>query len=102
MTAETNDLPVWKEQTYTLIFPIGDMKTLTFREPNGEALEAMEDLAIPEGAKPTIKQTIAIISILSGVDTATIKKFNQRDILGAGEAMVPLLSEEPDQNATDI
>ncbi len=95
MSAETNVLPVWAEIKHPLIFPVGDLKELTFREPNGEALEAIEDLGVEDGKAPTVRQTIGIISALSGVPVETIRKFNQRDIEGAANACVPLLGAEP-------
>jgi hypothetical protein len=94
MTAENNPVPVWKEITYPLIFPIGDLKTLTFREPNGEVLEIIDELGIEEGKAPSVRQTIAIISALSGEPIEAIRKLNQRDIEGAANASVPLLGGE--------
>ncbi|TBG03774.1 hypothetical protein [Rhizobium leguminosarum] len=88
---ENDDLPKWAESKFGLTFPVGDLKELAFVEPNGEALEAIEGVGLEEGKNPTIKQTIAIISILSTQPIDVIRKMNQRDIKGAAEAMVPLL-----------
>jgi len=98
MTAENNALPVWKEIKFPLLFPVDDLKELTFREPNGEVLEIIDDLGIEEGKAPTIRQTIAIISALSSVPIEVIRKLNQRDIEGAANASVPLLGGEAGTN----
>lgn len=86
-------MPVWKTVAYTLLFPVGEVKELTFVEPDGEKLEAIDGLGLPEeeGKNPTIKQVNAMISILSGQPIEVIRKMNNRDIKAASEAMVPLL-----------
>lgn len=98
MNAETNSAPaaeadalVWKTVTYPLLFPVGDVKELIFREPNGEELEAIDELGLQEGVDPNIRQVNQIIRILSGQSIDIVRKMNKRDIEGASKAMVPLL-----------
>ncbi|EPE98441.1 phage tail assembly protein [Rhizobium grahamii] len=97
---DSSSLPAWATITYPLIFPVGDLTTLTFSEPNGEALEAIDELGIEEGKTPSVRQTMGLISALSGVPVETIRKFNQRDIKGAANALVPLVTGEPETSAS--
>lgn len=100
MTAENNALPVWKEIKFPLTFPVGDLKELVFSEPNGEVLEAIDELGMEEGKNPSIRQTIGLISALSGIPRETILKLNQRDILGAANACAPLVGGEAVTNGS--
>lgn len=94
------NLPAWATVTYPLIFPVGDLTTLKFREPTGEVLEVIDELGIEEGRTPSVRQTIDLISALSGVPVETIRKLNQRDIKGAANALVPLVGEEPETSGS--
>jgi hypothetical protein len=95
---ENANMPAWAEIKLSLTFPIDGFDSLTFREPNGEALEAIENLGIEPGSAPTIGQTMGIISALSGLHIDDIRKLNHRDIKAASEVMVPLLSGEEVEN----
>lgn len=101
MNAETNSAVAWGEARYTLLFPIpveggAQISELVFREPDGEALEAIDELGIKEGPdeKPTMKQINALLSIMSGQPIEIIRKMNKRDIMGASEKFAPLLEDE--------
>ncbi|TBB53791.1 phage tail assembly protein [Rhizobium ruizarguesonis] len=87
----TADAAPWKTIVYPLTFPVGDLTALTFREPDGETLEAIEDIGLEDGKAPKIKQINALVSILSGVPIEAVRKMHQSDIKAASEAMVPLL-----------
>lgn len=86
----------WGTVTYPLIHPIpvdGGLKLMeiVFSEPNGEALEAIDELGMDEGKSPTIKQTLGLIRALSGQPKAITDKMHALDIKGASEAVGPLL-----------
>jgi hypothetical protein len=88
--------PVWGEQTYTLLFPIplDDGNTVTklvFREPNGEALEAIDELGVVEGKKPTVRQALGMVRALANVPKVVTDRMHQMDITRAMEAVGPLL-----------
>lgn len=101
MNAETNSAVAWGEARYPLLFPVpvdggAQISELVFREPDGEALEAIDELGIKEGPneQPSIKQINMLISILSGQPIEIVRKMNKRDIEGASKAFAPLLAED--------
>lgn len=85
----------WGVNSVPLEFPVklGDqtISEITLREPNGEALEAIDDLGLKEGEAPSMRQTLALIRILSGVGKSVTDKMHARDIAKVGEALGPLL-----------
>jgi hypothetical protein len=96
MNAETDKPDVWAETTYFLLFPVtvegaDKVASLTFSEPNGEQLEAIDDIGLEEGANPKIGQIMTMISIMSGTPIETVRKMHAKDIKGAAEAFSPLL-----------
>ena len=99
MNAEQNS---WGVSPLKLKFPVtteaGTITEIIMREPNGEALEAIDDLNMQEGERPTMRQTLALIRILSGISKDVTDKMHRDDIMGAMEALGPLL--EPGAKAS--
>lgn len=89
---------IWKTVTHTLAYPvmIGDKRTsaVTLREPDVDALEAIEELGIEEGGQPKISQLRGMIAAMSDVSNEVIGKMHRDDLTGLGELLVPLLGEE--------
>lgn len=95
MTAEETP-NVWKEVTYTLKFPVSlgngtSVTSITFREPNGEALEAIDALGMEPGSNPTTSQGLGVIRALSGTQKEVTNKLHIKDIAGMMEVITPLL-----------
>lgn len=89
--------PVWAETSYPLLFPIAleggvELRRLLFREPNGEVLEAIEELGLTDGKDPTIKQALGLIRAMSGQPKAVTDRMHKKDIMGASEILAPLLA----------
>jgi len=88
---------VWPTFTHPLKFPVpaiegrDQVKEVTLREPDVDALEAIEAAGFEEGKKPTLKQVRVIITALSGLDDAIIGKLHRDDFTALGAHIVPLL-----------
>lgn len=90
--------PMWAEVKLTLSHPIetaeGMLSEITLREPDVEALERIDDLAMTEGQRLRVAQVRGIIAALSGQPDDVIKKLHKGDFAAIGEAAVPLLAED--------
>lgn len=90
----------WRETTFPLKHPIpqgGDkppIDKVTLREPDGGALEQIDNLGLEEGKPMKVGQINGIIAALSGLPIDTVRKFHQVDIRDLGEAAAPLLEPE--------
>jgi hypothetical protein len=86
----------WKTITHTLTHPINcagkTYDRITLREPDVDALEAIEELGLEEGAKMGIKQLRGVIVALCDLDDAAIGKMHRTDLMAMGELIAPLLS----------
>ena len=87
--------PKWEEFTHPLLYPVPTegqtLASVTFREPDGEALEAIDNLNLDPGKPMRVSQVLGIIAALSGIPIDTVRKFHARDIRALGEAASPLL-----------
>jgi len=87
----------WKSDTVTLDVPvpaIGAPDTLltqiTVREPTAAMLEEIEKIGAAN-AELTVKVTIEVIALMSGLDRKQIAELSARDLLKVGRAVNPLL-----------
>jgi hypothetical protein len=90
------ELPRWVETTHKLKFAVklGDepaVTSITLREPDIEALEAIEALDVTEGTRMTVKQTKAVICALSGQPPEVIGKLHRDDYIALVEITAPLV-----------
>lgn len=65
---------------------------ITLREPDVDALEAIEELGLKEGAKMGVKELRGVIGALSDFDDATVGKMHRTDMMAVGDIIAPLLS----------
>ncbi len=98
MTPEkpASDAPSWPETTVTLLHPVTgpdgeQIASLTFREPDVEALEKIEDIDAKEGEKIKVRHLRVIAAALSRQPDDVIRKINARDFGKVSEALVPFL-----------
>lgn len=93
----------WKKATHVLKYPVTvdgkEHVTVTMREPDVDALEAIEDLGIEENRNPTIKQVRGMITALADMPSAVIGKLHRDDLTALGELLAPLLDGEADEAA---
>lgn len=94
--ASDNAAPIWPEAHVDLDHPIpdgkgGEIKRITFREPDVEALETMEELELVRGEPLKIRHLRIISAALSRLPNETIKKINSRDFTRLAEALAPFL-----------
>jgi hypothetical protein len=91
----------WKTQTHTLAHPIkvGDreIKTVTMREPDIDALEAIEELDIEQGKPLKVKHMRGIIVALSDLTHEEAGKLHRDDLAGLGEFIAPLLGDQDEE-----
>lgn len=89
---------VWKKSTHVLKYPVTvdgkEHAAVTLREPDVDALEAIEELGISESGNPTIKQMRGMIVALADVPSAVIGKLHRDDLASLGELLAPLLDGE--------
>jgi hypothetical protein len=95
----------WRGTKVPLDFPIteGD-KTFAFielREPDADALEAIEDAGFQEGVQPTNRQLKQSIQALSKWPMERVGKLHRKDFARVTEACVPLLQEPSEGSGTD-
>lgn len=95
----------WKIATHVLKFPVtvGDMAAaaVTLREPDVEALEAIDELGIVPGAALRVKQMRGIIEALGDAPPEVIGKLHRDDLAALGELLGPLLDGgEPEVTAS--
>lgn len=93
----------WKTETYTLAHPIKvgenmSINTVTLREPDVDALEAIEAAGIKPGEPPTVKQLRAVLEALGSLSPAEVGKLHREDFQGVCEKLVPLL--DPSQTSS--
>ena len=98
----------WGSVTVPLKYQVeteaGPIKEITMREPDGEALEAIEEVGMVEGEKPKMRQILATVSILSGLPKSVINRLHRDDITEVVSSMAPLLipageASQPSQEA---
>lgn len=86
----------WKTVTHPLIHTINisgkSFDRITLREPDVDALEAIEDLGLKEGEPMGIKALRGVVVALSDFDNATVGKMHRADLMAIGEIIAPLLS----------
>ncbi|WP_099867835.1 phage tail assembly protein [Pararhizobium haloflavum] len=91
----------WKTRTHVLKFPVtlGEkhIAAVTVREPDVDALEAIEGLEIENGESLTIKQMRGLISALADCPSEAIGKMHRSDLEALGEVVIPLLQDEEEQ-----
>lgn len=85
----------WKTTVHVLTHPIHfegkDYAAITMREPDVDALEAIEELGITEGKNPSIKQVRGIIAALADFSSVVIGKMHRDDLTALSEHLAPLL-----------
>lgn len=97
--AGANPAKAWAEVTHTLAHPLpageGDkIVSITLREPDVEALEAIDNLGLEAGKPLRIREISAIIAALSGVPIEAVRKMHKSDFTALGALAVPLLEEK--------
>jgi hypothetical protein len=65
--------------------------SITLREPDVNALEAIDDLAIEPGVRMKVRQVRGMIEILGDVPPAVVGKMHRDDFVKVTEMVVPLL-----------
>lgn len=95
----------WKVKAIPLKYPItiGDktVAAVTLREPDLNALEAIDELALKEGVAPSVAQLRGIIVALGDQSTEIIGKLHRDDFAAITEEIAPFLSgEETEAPAT--
>lgn len=87
--------PQWVEKTVPLIHPIdgpeGKIESLTFREPDVEALERIEELDIQKGDRIKVRHLRVIAAALSRQPDDLIRRVHASDFEKVTEAIVPFL-----------
>lgn len=94
--AEATPRPVWPSTTVPLDYPVTgpqgeEIASLTFSEPDVEALERIETLDLQEGEKIKVRHLRAIAAALSRQPDDVIRSLNARDFGRVSEAIVPFL-----------
>ncbi len=90
-------MSTWKSFTHTLAHPVhleGGSKivgAITLREPDVNALEAIDSLGIKEGTRPSIKQVRGILGAIADADQEVIGRLHRDDFNALNEAVAPLL-----------
>jgi len=89
----------WRSETVVLTHPIDaedkSYGAITLREPNVDALEAIEELG-PFEDRLTVKQTRAMIALLGDLPNDVVGKLHRADFERIGEALGPLLEASPE------
>jgi hypothetical protein len=85
----------WKTTVHVLKYPVTladkQFAAVTLREPDVDALEAIDELGIVEGVTPNIRQLRGIIVALADAPNEVIGKLHKDDLTALGELCVPLL-----------
>jgi hypothetical protein len=86
----------WPETSVTLTHPITgadgtEIRVLTFREPDVEALEKIETVDAAEGEQIKVRHLRAIAAALSRQPDEVIRRINARDFARIAEAIAPFL-----------
>lgn len=85
----------WKTATHALKFPItvGEKTyaAITLREPDVEALEAIDDLGIEPGKALKVRHMRGIIEALGDAPSEAVGKLHRDDLAALGELLGPLL-----------
>ncbi len=96
----------WKTSTVTLTHPVPldaagatTLSKITFREPDVDALEAIEELGLKAGVRPTVKQLRGMIVALGDASDEIVGKLHRDDLGALGEAVIPLLGGEEEETA---
>lgn len=94
--APPQDRSPWPEVTIPLRHPIkgvdgAEITSLTFSEPDVEALERMEDLEPAEGERLKVRHLRAIAGALSRQPDDLIRRLRASDFTRVVEAMKPFL-----------
>lgn len=94
----------WKTASHELKFPVemegSKVTKITLREPDVEALEAIDELGIEPGKPMRIKHIRGIIETLGDAPAGTIGKLHRTDIAALGELLGPLLEDPETEEAT--
>ena len=90
----------WKTHTHSLLHAVNhegrSYSTITLSEPDADALEAIDELGIEEGKRPSVRQLKGFIAAIA--DTPDIVgKLHRDDFIALQEIAIPLVSppEEP-------
>lgn len=91
----------WKTVTHNLKFPVdhegAKIEKITLREPDVEALEAIDELEIEPGKPIRVRQMRGMIAALGDAPDAALGKLHRDDLAALGELIAPLLdSAEPE------
>lgn len=86
----------WPKATVTLARPVKgadgeEIASLTFLEPDVEALERIEDLDVQEGEPIKVRHLRHIAAALSRQPDEVIKRLHARDFAKVTEALTPFL-----------
>lgn len=93
----------WKTETYQLQHPLDETRLgkgrvpiteITFEEPDGIALEEIEEAAEEIGDSRPVAVTIKTISILSDIDHKDARRLHADDIKGVEAILVGFLGED--------
>lgn len=92
----TEPKPKWASVTVNLQYPVTRddgtvIEKITMREPNGLALEEIDEIGVEQGKNPGVRETLAIIRALAGIEKDVTDGLHRRDVLALGEAIAPLL-----------
>ncbi|SOC47672.1 tail assembly chaperone E/41/14-like protein [Rhizobium subbaraonis] len=86
---------LWKTQAHPLKHPItiGDKTyaAVMLREPDADALEAIDDLGMKEGERARIGQLKGLLCALADVPGEVIGKLHRDDFIALQEIAIPLL-----------
>jgi len=89
---------IWKTVTHALKYPVNaggaTISAIVLREPDVDALEAIEDLGIVPGETLKVRQIRGIILALSDQPDTVIGKLHRSDLSELGNLLAPLLSAE--------
>lgn len=85
-------------KTVSLAYPIKiegrTIREITFREPDIEMLEQIEELGVTEGQRPTIRQLKGLFVALGDQPAEIVGKVHRNDLVVLSEAAVPFLVAE--------
>lgn len=85
----------WKTATHVLTHPvtIGDktISSVTLKEPDVNALEAIGDLGLAVGTEPTVRQMRGLVEALADATPEVIGKLHSSDFTALGVLLGPLL-----------
>lgn len=85
----------WKTHTHTLLHAVNhegrSYSAITLREPDADALEAIDELGIKEGEKASIRQLKGFIGALADAPEI-VGKLHRDDFIALQEIAIPLVS----------